>query len=82
MSQLTGKRRILLFIPWLALLIMAATPVAYKYLTPIIQKARYERALRLFGGRRFTRTQAGEQIDDRDYDLLPDSEYLPEPHND
>jgi hypothetical protein len=53
--------------------------VAVSFFGPsITQHARYERARKVFGGQRMTRSRALDQIDNRDVDLLPDSEFLPE----
>jgi hypothetical protein len=58
--------------------ILAAVVAVIFFGPPITQHARYERAKKVFGGQRMTRSQAMDQIDNRDADLLPDSEFLPE----
>jgi hypothetical protein len=69
-----GRRVLFLFIVIAAALVLAVAVGSI----PAINRYRYERARAAYGGRRFTRSQAMEQMDNRTVYLLPDSEFLPE----
>ena len=60
------------------LLLVVVVAISIYLAIPAIQHARYERAMQLYGGRRFTRSQAMRQIDNQTVYLLPDSEFKPE----
>jgi hypothetical protein len=62
----------------LAIAVAFAIPTAILLCRPLIDQYRYERARTAYGGKRFTRSRAMEQKDNRTVYLLPDSEFLPE----